>query len=730
MSDAEEIKDSAQALSSTKRFSIRNLHLDPNNYRIIHEEEQIDVPDEHAKDKIVAQRTLRLITGERNQHIQDLIDSFKTNGYLPVDQIQVRALADGGYVVVEGNRRVAALKVLFQDRESKGADIGKLDPEIFSQIPVVIYNDADEMHHLTLMALKHISGNKKWGEWNQAKLLEKMNSTYKISENEICKRIGISKVELRRSLRALSLVAQYRASDYGDQFNETRFPIFRQSVRSQALKEWLGWNEETATATHPTNRDLFFSLLSREPAEETDDDGEVGLAEKYLEPAINKRDDIDLLAKIISDPKALDQLKITRDLNSAYRASDLVFKERQEAAVKSIAIDIDTLSQLAIRPSNLSELEHAQGKLQGIINRTRAVSSTSLAGVDQKSVFHDRIDAHFTSISVERYKKLTQLKINKLSKINIFAGLNNSGKTTLLEAIYLLAKQNDFDGLLEVMRRRGKFSADQVDPEWILEQINGDEYLVSGIFDNEKTHSSIKAQMEEDATIDKSRYLSSIEIDTKFGIHRNVSCSRMYKGRERETQGDSIKHLCPVIFTSPFFLNEPHRYANYYHRSTQAKALPIIFSFLKEQILPSLQDIRLTDERQRFLVSDDRFEQGVDLSAYGEGLQRMFFLSLLFASSQNGILLIDEFENAIHTKLIGPFAKFIHNMVLTFNVQVFITSHSKECIDAFAEGISTHNDMAYHALVSDKGLITAREFTGHEFKGLLDAGDVDLREAN
>ena len=330
---------------------------------------------------------------------------------------------------------------------------------------------------------------------------------------------------------------------------------------------------------------------------------------------------------------------------------------------------------------------------------------------------------------MDSYKKLRSLKVNKLSKINVFAGLNNSGKTTLLEAIYLLAKQNDFDGLLEVMRRRGKFSADQVDPEWILEQINNDEYIISGKFDNAATCTDIKARLEEDAAIDKSRYLSSIEIDAKYNNHRNLSCTRMYKGRERETHGDGIKHLCPVIFTSPFFLNEPHRYANYYHRSTQAKALPTIFSFLKAHILPSLQDIRLTDERQRFLVSDERFEQSTDLSAYGEGLQRMFFLSLLFASAQNGILLIDEFENAIHTQLIGPFAKFIHSMADSFNVQVFITSHSKECIDAFADGITAFDDMTYHALVMQDSNITARQFSGPEFKSLLDAGDVDLREA-
>ncbi|HCT9684152.1 TPA: ParB N-terminal domain-containing protein, partial [Klebsiella quasipneumoniae] len=375
------------AQSTIRRVSIRNLFLDPNNYRLIHEDDQVDVPETEIKDKIVQQRTTRLICGDKNQHIQDLIDSFRANGYLPVDQIQVRALEDNGYVVIEGNRRVAALKTLLNEYEQKGNNLGKVLPEFFSSIPVVIYPDSTPEHHLTLMALKHISGNKKWGEWNQAKLLENMSTNYKLSETDICHRIGISKVELRRSLRALSLVAQYRNSDYGDQFTESRFPIFRQTIRSQALKVWLGWNEDTAKAENLKNKELFFSLLSREPIEEEDENGHVGYSERFLEPAISKRDDIDLLAKIVSDERALSQLQSTRDLNSAYRASDLVFKERQEAAIRSVSSDIDTLYQLAIRPEYIPELESAWGKLKTIIDRTNSIS---LTGVAQTNVYYDR----------------------------------------------------------------------------------------------------------------------------------------------------------------------------------------------------------------------------------------------------------------------------------------------------------------------------------------------------
>ncbi|KIM07815.1 MAG: hypothetical protein KU28_05005 [Sulfurovum sp. PC08-66] len=50
---------------------------------------------------------------------------------------------------------------------------------------------------------------------------------------------------------------------------------------------------------------------------------------------------------------------------------------------------------------------------------------------------------HFDSITIAQYKLFRDFKIDKLNKINIFAGFNNSGKSSLLEAVYFLTKQND-----------------------------------------------------------------------------------------------------------------------------------------------------------------------------------------------------------------------------------------------------------------------------------------------
>jgi len=719
-------EDGKQTDAKTRKVRLKSLFLDPNNYRLIHEADQIEIPDDRVKEKDVVSRTNRLIVGDRNQNIQDLIESFKSNDYLPVDQIQVRELEGGGYIVVEGNRRVATLKYLQNEYELKNIDLGNLRASIFSKVPVVLYENTSEVHHLTLMALKHISGNRKWGEWNQAKLLEKMVHTFDLSEDEVCRRVSISKTELRRSLRALGLANQYQNSDYGDQFRESMFSIFREAARNTAIKEWIGWDETKKQASNLENLELFYSWLSKEPIEDEDDSDISGYFGDYLDPAILKRDDIVTLSKIIRDSTALESLKETRNLNEAFRTSDVIFKEKIKDAIAAVVSDVKTLEQLSLNQDQVPQLEGTLGKLRGIVEKAR---SGSFQGVEQNSVFYNRIDSHFSCIKVNAYRGLSGLMVNKLSKINLFAGVNNSGKTSLLEAIYLLCKQNDFNGMVDILRQRGKIPEDHIPSRWLVEQLT-ETVDIEGVFDNKDGRVEIKPFQEESLTLDRSRYLKSVKIATKYDTHELEALIRIYQGGDKEIQSDMIKLLSRVVYSSPFFFNEPHHYTTFYHNSVQSKLLPKIFQFIQEKVVPTVKDIRLVDEFQRFLVDDDCFDHSMDLTSYGEGLQRIFFTSLLFASAENGVVLIDEFENGIHADLMATFVPFIHSLAKEFNVQIFLTSHSKECIDAFIKTAHQEDvsDFAFHALIrKDNREFSLKEFEGEMFSKLISAADIDLR---
>nr|MDE6491152.1 ParB N-terminal domain-containing protein [Muribaculaceae bacterium] len=99
--------------TKTIRKHLNRLLLDPNNYRFIDRLEYKPVSDDQIDDFRIQQRSAEFLKGKNNENIEDLINSFKTNGILRQDPIQVRPLGDN-YVVIEGNRRTATLKFLYE----------------------------------------------------------------------------------------------------------------------------------------------------------------------------------------------------------------------------------------------------------------------------------------------------------------------------------------------------------------------------------------------------------------------------------------------------------------------------------------------------------------------------------------------------------------------------------------------------------------------------------------
>ena len=312
-------KDTKQNQERRSTLSLKNLFLDPNNYRFIDSDVYVNVDESDVLMREVQRRTNSLILGKNAEYVRDLVDSFKKNGFLPVDQIQVRRVEKTGkFIVVEGNRRVACLKYLQSRLEAEGLHLGKLDPEIFSKVPVVYYNDADDSHHLILMGLKHISGNKKWPAINQAKLIRTLSEEQQMAPEEIHQSLGISKQEINATLKTLALIDTYLESDYGDQFESDKYSIFREIIRNRKIRSWLHWNDTLKKANSTENLDRLFSWISEEEElgdDETTDD--LMANGQRLEAVIETSKQIRELAKIIDDDKALDNLDTTRNLTYA-----------------------------------------------------------------------------------------------------------------------------------------------------------------------------------------------------------------------------------------------------------------------------------------------------------------------------------------------------------------------------------------------------------------------------
>ncbi|MBG6243325.1 MAG: ATP-binding protein [Candidatus Symbiopectobacterium sp. Dall1.0] len=126
---------------------------------------------------------------------------------------------------------------------------------------------------------------------------------------------------------------------------------------------------------------------------------------------------------------------------------------------------------------------------------------------------------------------------------------------------------------------------------------------------------------------------------------------------------NQVSHLCASSFKSPYFHDIDDSVSDY-NKSVELKinpvkgnarlALSLVIDFMK-RVEESIIDIRYTEEMdvKRFLVdSKHSLDRSFDLTSYGEGIQRIFYIALAFASCRNGVLLIDEYETAIHFSLL------------------------------------------------------------------------------
>ena len=200
-----------------------------------------------------------------------------------------------------------------------------------------------------------------------------------------------------------------------------------------------------------------------------------------------------------------------------------------------------------------------------------------------------------------------------------------------------------------------------------------------------------------------------------------------FDDRPRRTRFQGQHWLCRSAFTSPFSANYPETLARCNKESLEAGTKQQIIDFITERVDPGLRNIELADRDNRFLVVHDNFDKAPDLAAFGEGVRRVFEIGLLYAGVRGGVLLVDEFENAIHTELLMEFTRLVQDLAVQLNVQVFLSTHSKEAIDAFVLNGYRTDDVVGYAISRTGDGVTARRYDGNRLLSLHDAVDFDLR---
>jgi AAA domain, putative AbiEii toxin, Type IV TA system len=118
----------------------------------------------------------------------------------------------------------------------------------------------------------------------------------------------------------------------------------------------------------------------------------------------------------------------------------------------------------------------------------------------------------------------------------------------------------------------------------------------------------------------------------------------------------------------------------------------------------------------------------VPLSMYGDGIRRTLLLALALPRIAGGVLLLDELETAIHVSALGKVFRWMLEACKQYDIQVFATTHSLEVVDAILGADDTsEEDIVGFRLERAEGRTSARRFGEDLLKRMRYERGLDVR---
>lgn len=344
----------------------------------------------------------------------------------------------------------------------------------------------------------------------------------------------------------------------------------------------------------------------------------------------------------------------------------------------------------------------------------------------------------YTSLSIKGFRAFQSLEIEGLKRVNLFTGRNNSGKTSVLEAVYLLWGSNDASRVQRLYEARGlgavkmeRFSERTMPWATLFYDLE----IETDIVIEGRGASGVSTRMEISTALtaeDQQQLPAGTSNADGILVTRKLNLSP----RPRDflfVTGDKIDWLSRGFTLAPRFLvagvkPNPMDLANYFGKleieKTQkpvAEALRVIDGRISE-----LKTI--TSGGPPVMYADVGGRRLLPLAVLGDGALRLFEIAIEMVRGEGGVVLIDEIENGFHYSALPNVWKLIFKLAKQYNVQVFAVTHSQECAVAAHRAAleSGEYDYRYFRVEQDQGVGRAYAFPEKQMQAAFEA-ELEVR---
>lgn len=150
----------------------------------------------------------------REMAVDELVMSILAYGFFQHEPLYVMPAPDEKFVVLEGNRRLAAIRSILNPQIVSNGKMDKFQGQISSDlinslqthIPVIVLRGRQEAWQL--LGFKHVNGPAKWGSYAKAKYIAQVHNGFNIELNKIAEQIGDANKTVRKLYQGLMVLEQ------------------------------------------------------------------------------------------------------------------------------------------------------------------------------------------------------------------------------------------------------------------------------------------------------------------------------------------------------------------------------------------------------------------------------------------------------------------------------------------------------------------------------------------
>lgn len=320
------------------------------------------------------------------------------------------------------------------------------------------------------------------------------------------------------------------------------------------------------------------------------------------------------------------------------------------------------------------------------------------------------------SLEIEGYRAYRHLLIPQLGRVNLIVGKNNVGKSSLIEALWLYAKRANLSELKGILSSRDELSLSTLNrpTDRQGDRVKDVKNIFHGREDIDGGLSEIKIgpvglpesllsvtvrwyirQRNEEGVLNKLVRVENLaaNADAEAYLETRLGAALAFRTRIANWNESFLGRMSTPDQLPGHFIP-----ANGMNSATVTRLWDgIALTEWEESVVEALQIIAPEVSRVSFVGQDDNERRRVPLvkiqsqrdpiylRSLGEGMNRLLGIALALANSANGMLLIDEIESGLHYSIQPNVWRLIFQTARTLNVQVFATTHSWDCIEAFQQ---------------------------------------------